>query len=30
MRNVSVADKGNGGQPACPRKWKRCKKEEYE
>jgi hypothetical protein len=21
-----VADKGNGGQPACPGKWKRCKK----
>jgi hypothetical protein len=21
-----VADKGNGVQPACPGKWKRCKK----
>jgi hypothetical protein len=23
---VGLADKGNGGQPACPEKWKRCKK----
>ncbi len=22
----NVADKGNGGQPACLGKWKRCKK----
>jgi hypothetical protein len=21
-----AVDKGNGGQPACPGKWKRCKK----
>ncbi len=21
-----VADKGNGGQPVCPRKWKRCER----
>jgi hypothetical protein len=26
---VSVMDKGNGGQPACPGKLKKCK-EEYE
>jgi hypothetical protein len=22
-----IADKGNGGQPACPEKWKKCKEE---
>ncbi len=24
---VYVADKGNGGQPACPEEWKKCKEE---
>ncbi len=24
---VGVTDKGNGGQPACPDKWKKCKEE---
>jgi hypothetical protein len=23
---VGVADRGNGGQPACPGKWKKCRK----
>jgi hypothetical protein len=22
-----VTDKGNGGQPACPEEWKKCKEE---
>jgi hypothetical protein len=25
--NVAVADKGNGGQPACPEEWKKYKEE---
>jgi hypothetical protein len=25
---LTVADKENGGQPACPDKWKSCKREE--
>jgi hypothetical protein len=24
---VTVMDKGNGGQPACPEEWKKCKEE---
>jgi hypothetical protein len=29
LKNVSVivTDKGNGGKPACPGKWKWCKEE---
>jgi hypothetical protein len=23
---INVTDGGNGGQPACPEKWKRCRK----
>jgi hypothetical protein len=24
---LTVADKVNGGQPACPEEWKKCKEE---
>jgi hypothetical protein len=24
---IIVTDKGNGGQPACPEEWKKCKEE---
>jgi hypothetical protein len=24
---VTVTDEGNGGQPACPEEWKKCKEE---
>jgi hypothetical protein len=23
----NVTDRGNGGQPACPEEWKKCKEE---
>jgi hypothetical protein len=29
-RKFPVADKGNGGQPACPEEWKKCIEEEHE
>jgi hypothetical protein len=26
-KDLFVTDKGNGGQPACPEEWKKCKEE---
>jgi hypothetical protein len=26
-KELTVTDKGNGGQPTCPEEWKKCKEE---